>query len=246
MLSIIIPALNEERYLPRLLASIHRQRFVDYEVIVSDGGSGDRTLKIAREFGCRLVLGPAKGPGYQRNRGAEVARGDNFLFLDADTALPDEEFLTKALEEFTRQGVAVASCSARPIEGAIRYHALLACSNLFLRLMERFDPYVYGGVILARREHHESVGGFDEAPVIGEDGDYVRRLGKLGRFRLLKGVHILVSMRRFEHHGIPQMLAINAVATLIRSLGGSPRYDRFGYRFGHYHSARDSEDGPQQ
>ncbi|MBI4560415.1 MAG: glycosyltransferase [Candidatus Rokubacteria bacterium] len=234
MLSIIIPTLNEERYLPHLLASVRRQQFIEYEVIVSDGGSADRTLMIAERFSCRVVLGPAKSPGYQRNRGAEVARGEDLLFLDADTVLPDEEFLAKALAEFVQQEITVASCSAEPLERAIRYHALLACSNLFLRVMERVYPHVYGGMILARRQHHETVGGFDEAPIIGEDGDYVRRLGRLGRFRLLQGVRILVSMRRFQQYGIPQMLAVNTLATLLRSLGGSPRYDRFGYRFGHY------------
>ena len=80
MLSIIIPTLNEEKYLPVLLESIKKQKFEgDYELIVADAGSQDKTVEIARNFGGKIVPGglPAKG----RNQGAAEARGDLFLFL---------------------------------------------------------------------------------------------------------------------------------------------------------------------
>jgi len=83
MLSIIIPTLNEEKYLPFLLSSIKEQNFKDYEIILSDAGSEDRTIEIAKSYGCRVVKGglPAKG----RNQGARAAAGDLLLFLDSDT-----------------------------------------------------------------------------------------------------------------------------------------------------------------
>jgi len=74
MLSIIIPTLNEENYLPFLLESIKNQDFKDYEIIVADAGSHDKTREIAKNFGCKVVSGglPAKG----RNEGTKFSRGN--------------------------------------------------------------------------------------------------------------------------------------------------------------------------
>lgn len=80
MLSIIIPTLNEEKYLPLLLEAIRKQDFDgDLETIIADAGSEDQTLEIAKTFGCRVAPGglPAKG----RNEGAKIAQGDTFLFF---------------------------------------------------------------------------------------------------------------------------------------------------------------------
>ena len=111
MLSIIIPTLNEEEYLPRLLDSIKKQRFTDYEIIISDAGSSDKTLPIAQMHGCRIAEGglPAKG----RNNGAKIAKGDILFFLDADTILPDD-FLHESMLEFNGRGIDMASFCLDP------------------------------------------------------------------------------------------------------------------------------------
>ena len=90
MLSIIIPCLNEEEYLPLLLESVKKQKFLDYEIILADAGSKDKTLQIAKKYNCKIVPGglPSKG----RNQGAKKAKGDLLLFLDADVILPDGFF----------------------------------------------------------------------------------------------------------------------------------------------------------
>ncbi len=79
MLSIIIPTLNEENYLPLLLESIKKQNFNDYEIIVADAGSTDKTLEIAKNYGCITMAGglPAKG----KNEGAGMAKGDLLFFF---------------------------------------------------------------------------------------------------------------------------------------------------------------------
>ena len=99
-LSIIIPTLDEEKYLPMLLHSIEEQSFRDYEIIVADAGSCDKTLDIAKEHHCRVVAGGL--PAYGRNKGADIARGNLLLFLDADVVLPKDS-LTKVLEEFKKR-----------------------------------------------------------------------------------------------------------------------------------------------
>ena len=85
MLSIIIPTLNEEKYLPLLLKSIKEQNVKDYEIIISDAQSTDKTLDIAKKNNCKIVLGGL--PGKARNEGAKVAKGNLLLFLDADVLL---------------------------------------------------------------------------------------------------------------------------------------------------------------
>lgn len=100
MLSIVIPTLNEEKFLPRLLSSIKKQSFSDYEIIVSDGGSKDNTKKIALENNCQFVEDFIHHhPSWQRNNGAAIARGEILIFLDADTVLQDD-FLEKTTKEF--------------------------------------------------------------------------------------------------------------------------------------------------
>jgi glycosyltransferase involved in cell wall biosynthesis len=88
MLSIVIPTFNEEKYLPGLLKTLQEQTFKDYEIIVADNDSSDATRTIAVMAGARVVGGglPARG----RNLGAEVARGEWLLFLDADVILPSD------------------------------------------------------------------------------------------------------------------------------------------------------------
>lgn len=86
MLSIVIPAKNEEIYLPKLLKSIKKQNFCDYEIIVADADSIDRTKEIAQKYRAKVVKGGMPGRG--RNAGAKVAKGEVLLFLDADVLLP--------------------------------------------------------------------------------------------------------------------------------------------------------------
>ena len=102
MLSIIIPTLNEEKYLPRLLDSIRQQDFSDYEIIVSDGFSEDNTAKIAVAAGALLVQDKKRSPARQRNAGAAAAHGETILFLDADTVLP-AAFLYSAYYEIVNR-----------------------------------------------------------------------------------------------------------------------------------------------
>jgi glycosyltransferase involved in cell wall biosynthesis len=111
MLSIITPTYNEEKYLPLLLESLKQQDFKDYEIIIADNNSKDRTGEIAKRYGCRIVPGglPARG----RNSGAKAAKGEMLLFLDADIVLP-KGFLKKSLSEFWRRNLNIASYSIVP------------------------------------------------------------------------------------------------------------------------------------
>src|SRR3989338_2350043 len=125
MISIIIPTLNEEKYLPKLLDSIKNQNFSDYELIVADFNSKDRTREIARRYGCKIVLGGI--PGVARNNGSRVAKGEYLLFLDADVILP-KHFLYKFVNEFDRKFADIATCGFK-YDGNKRIDKLLAVTT---------------------------------------------------------------------------------------------------------------------
>lgn len=110
--SIIIPTYNEEEYLPTLLDSIKKQNFDDYEIIIADANSTDRTREIAEEYGCIIVDGGM--PAVGRNNGAKVAKGDYLLFLDSDLKLTDD-YLRDVLYEFQMERLGIAITQMKPL-----------------------------------------------------------------------------------------------------------------------------------
>ncbi len=199
-LSIIIPCKDEEELLPRLLKSIKKQTFTDYEIIVADAHSSDGTRKVAESFGARVVEGGMPGPG--RNRGALEAKGDLLFFLDADVILASSHYLEDALKEFDEQKADVATCDIRPVSDKTIDHALYGAYNAYAKLTEDILPHAAGMCILVRRHTHEGIKGFDEEVVLAEDMDYVRRAAKEGhRFKVLQSHPIHTSVRRLEKDG---------------------------------------------
>lgn len=197
MLSIIIIAKNEEKLLPRLLRSIRRQDYTDYEVILADAKSTDKTRVIARQHGCRIVDGglPSKG----RNNGAKAAKGDVLLFLDADVVLPDH-FLSSNMRAFSRYDVGTPRYvphSKDPID-----HVFYFLYHVWVWTFALFNiPHAGGFCIFCRRSLWKSVT-FPEDVHYSEDMAFVLRcVKKGGRFGLLGGVPICVSVRRFHKDG---------------------------------------------
>src|ERR1035438_5499991 len=133
MLSIIIPTVNEERFLPYLLKSLKEQTFNDFEVIVADSNSTDATRSIALKSGARVVKGglPARG----RNNGAKVARGEWLLFLDDDVILP-RDFLERTMAEIQKHDFSVATCLIDPLSDRRIDRFLHGVGNLDFRSEE--------------------------------------------------------------------------------------------------------------
>lgn len=102
MISIVVPARNEEDNLRRLLRSVEEQEFEDYEVVVVDGGSTDGTREVAEEYGATVIEGPLKGPAVARNMGWRESKGDYIYFMDADWFF-DGEVLQKVEAEFDEE-----------------------------------------------------------------------------------------------------------------------------------------------
>jgi glycosyltransferase involved in cell wall biosynthesis len=202
--SVIIPAYNEEKLLPRLLDSIEIARqncaSADLEVIVADNSSTDTTAEVAEKYGCRVVKVERRCIAAVRNGGTQIARGEIFCFIDADSAVHPETF---------RQ-IDAAMSNKRYIVGA---------TGVFL---ERFSPGLFcfyylikpltwllemdTGVVFCRREDFAAVGGYDENLLLSEDVSFLAALKKRGRknarkFIRLTGVEALGSTRKFDDYG---------------------------------------------
>ncbi len=202
MLSIIIPTLNEEKYLPRLLESIKKQDFSDYEIIVSDAGSDDNTIRVAEKYNCQTVIDKEnRHPSFQRNNGAKIAKGDIFLFLDADTVLPDN-FLTLVVDEFKRRNLVVAGTYFKFNPNCFLYSIYAFFYNAFCFFRQYYVPASVGAGMLATKEVHRRIKGFDTSIFVAEDYDYCCRAAKLGKFRMIRSKKILYSSRRLEKEGI--------------------------------------------
>jgi glycosyltransferase involved in cell wall biosynthesis len=236
-LSIIIPTLNEEKYIPLLLESIKGQNFNgDYEIIVADAGSEDKTKEIAESYGCRVVSGglPAKG----RNQGARAASGDLLLFLDAEVVL-SKNFLEKVLSEFKERNLDAAGCAIEPIEEKwiprfvfpkFSYNLLY---NWPARFLENALPYA-SSMILIKKDIHERLRGFNEEIKIAEDHNYVQRAAKIGKFGFLKSSKVPLFLRRCQKEGIIKTNLKYLFCNLFNITLGEVKSDIFKYHFGQY------------
>ena len=231
MLSVIIPTLNEEKFLPHLFKSLKEQTFKDFEIIVADNNSIDSTRSIALRSGAKIVDGglPARG----RNNGAKVARGEWLLFLDADVILPPD-FLEKAITEIKNSDLSVASCLVEPLSAKQVDKILHGVVNVYFRATESVFPHAPGFCIFAKRKTHLAINGFDEKIKLAEDHDYVLRASKIEKFGFLRNVRIPVSVRRLEKDGRLNISIKYFAAEAHLILLGPIYSDIFNYKFGHY------------
>ncbi len=229
--SIIIPTYNEEEYLPVLLESIKKQDFEDYEVIVADANSTDRTREIAHEYGCIVVDGGL--PAVGRNNGARVAKGEYLLFLDSDLELTDD-YLRNVLYEFQMEKLGIAITQMLPMSNKIEDKLFHDFANYFMISVEKIKPHgagCYG--IISKKKLHDECGGFDESQTFGEDTDYIERLAKKEPFKVLRNAKIGVSTRRLEEEGLTTLIQQYGKSTINDFLGKRTDASELNYNFDH-------------
>jgi glycosyltransferase involved in cell wall biosynthesis len=205
-ISLIIPAHNEEAYLPRLLDSVDaaRQQWrrppEAMEVIVADNVSMDHTAVVARDHGCHVVRVEERRIASVRNGGAAVAKGEVLCFVDADSKVHPETF--NAIEDSLASGRIVAGATGVSMERMSLGIAVTYAIFMPMVWLTRMDT----GVVFCRREDFEAVGGYDERRFFAEDVQLLwdlRRIGRPRRQRLtrLRTVKALASTRKFDLHG---------------------------------------------
>lgn len=212
--SFIVPAFNEERYIEPCLNSITALELLeDFEIIVADNESQDRTVSlVSRNFPrVKIVRAKKRGPAAARNCGARVARGELLAFIDADCRLP-RDWWQKVSKNFQDEPNIIM------LQGPYRYfekHNFLErvgyflANEIFLNLIDRLGGRVFrlgtigvGGDMVVRRRAFWDIGGFNEKfKFYGEDVDLANRLLFHGRVKFSSQVWVYSSLRRFRQNG---------------------------------------------
>jgi GT2 family glycosyltransferase len=203
MLSFIVPAYNEEFELARSLASVREaaeQTGHDFEIIVVDDGSTDKTASIAKQSGATLVQIQRRQIAAARNAGAKTAGGKVLFFVDADTRIG----LRHILDALTALESGASGGSARVVvDGVIPRWA-----QIFVRIftMVYFANKLGAGAFLFTTRHNfDAVGGFDEQLFIGEEVYFSLALKKLGPFKILS-TPIVTSGRKLRMYSAGHIL----------------------------------------
>jgi glycosyltransferase involved in cell wall biosynthesis len=232
MISIVIPTLNEEKYLPLILKSIKRQTFKEYEIIIADNDSKDSTLKIAEKYRCQITHGGH--PGKARNSGAKIARYD-LLFLDADIILRDTAFLKKLISHIEEDSLDIATCKILPDSRELIHIFYYFLKNFFNKYFGYFVPHASGQCIFIRKELFERIGGYDESLVLGEEHDLAKRaVSAGGKFRFYSDIIAYNSTRRIEKEGFVLSLLKTTYSEIFRLLFGKIKRKLFNYEFGNH------------
>lgn len=213
-ISIIIPVLNEEQSLSEALSRLQSIRQSGHELIIVDGGSHDHSLAIAQDKADSVIVSSA-GRALQMNVGAAVATGDIYLFLHADTELPET---TAQLISSLRQ--------RKNLWG--RFDIRLSASKTIFRLIEylvnlrsRLTSIATGDqAIFVERELFNKVGGFPEIALM-EDVAFCKLLKKISRPVCLKQ-KVITSSRRWEQNGVVKTVLLMWKLRLYYFFGVSP------------------------
>ena len=210
-LAIVVPTLNEEAALRRHLPAASA---LAEQVVVSDGGSTDGTLAVARELGARIVTGPP-GRGGQLMRGAEATDAPLLLFLHADTLLPPDA------AQRIREAVA---CGAVGGGFLVRFdvdRSLLRLGERLINARTRLTRWPLGDQAqFVTREAFHALGGYRDWPIL-EDLDFAMRLRRRGRTVLITSP-VTTAARRFVEQGIARTISTNWLIWLLFFCGVSP------------------------
>jgi len=203
MISVIVPAYNEEAFIGKCIASLEKQSLAreDYEIIVSDSSSTDRTLEIAERHSVKIVKCKKRSAGFARNAGARKARGKTLAFIDADT-VASRQWL-----EGVKEGLEKNIACTGPIRALERDSLLLSAYFRWWSFQSKLTvklgfPVFPGFNFAVSRNAFEKAGGFLTKNITTEDFDLSLKLRKLGRVGFNKKMLVFSSTRRFRERSI--------------------------------------------
>lgn len=199
----VIPVLNEERYLGALLSGLAAQSRRPDEVLVVDAGSRDATVSVARRFPFVEVVEATPPVAVGRNAGGRRARGDVIFFLDADARLP-ETFLERFLEAFEARGLDVACPLYYPHDSTRAVERFHDAFNLLTKFSQNVLPSGGGTCIVVRGEVFRGSSGFDPALKF-DDIELIRRLSRGRRFGIVEE-RVYLSDRRYREGGVARTM----------------------------------------
>lgn len=222
--SLVIPTLNEEKYLPNLLKDLSNQTFRDFEIIIVDAESEDKTVSEAYKFKSKvnkleILTSNKKNVSFQRNMGALKSRADWIIFLDADSRIPhyflqgikfriefkDTDFLTSYITPDTKNK---------------KDNTIAMMLNIYTDLQKSSrNPYILEAMLCTKKKSFLKLAGFDESIGVSEGNELLRRAVKEGmKFCVIKNPKYSYSFRRSRKEGLLKGIRSAAEVELKRLL----------------------------
>lgn len=222
--SIIIPTLNEEQFLPKLLSDLKRQTFTDFEVIVVDGNSTDKTVALAKKatsLNLQVINSKKRNVSHQRNLGVKHAHSNWVIFFDADNRLPTY-FLEGIKYQLHKKSTDAFSTFIHPDSNIPGDKAIATIVNYGTQAVIALNkPTAMGACIGIKKDIFNKVGQFNPKVPYQEDTELVRRVHKSGyKFIIFSEPAITYSFRRFRKEGTLNFLRRASLLLLKNNLVG--------------------------
>lgn len=203
MISVIVPSFNEEENIAQCLVSLSHQTInrSEYEIIVVDGGSTDKTCEIARKYADMVFIQTSKKVGGARNDGVMASKGDIVASTDADCIIPSD-WIEKVQNDFADKDVVQIYGPVYPIEDGIRNRFSLMLANTFSRIGYYSRTFYYTlGCNTAFRKDAFVKAGMYRCIDAGDDIEVAMRMKDEGRIRFDGSLRVGFSMRRYQQYG---------------------------------------------
>ena len=223
MISIIIPTLNEEIIIESTLENLRTHiRNTPHEIIVSDGGSRDKTVTIAEKFA--LVIKSEKGKAIQLNEGAKRAAGDILFFVQADTTIPQGALEAIELKIY-KQGYDGGGFSNVFSEHNKKIKTLGRILNFRIFTNDHQRNLIFFGDngIFCKREVFDKLGGYKLIPIM-EDYDFSKRMRDRFKSVRILDPKLIMSSRRFIKDGFVKTRLLWIIIKRLYQLGISPYF----------------------
>ena len=235
MISVVVPTYNEEKNIARCLESLNEQSIAreDYEIIVVDGHSRDKTVSVAKRYADKVIMQKSKGVGGARNDGVGFAKGEIIATTDADCYVPDD-WLEKIQADFKkRKNVAGVYGPIKPIENRVKYRMFLGMNNALAYILYKLRiAYMTVGANTAfRKKVFLDIGGYADYSA-GDDYEMPFRLKKKGKMYFDRKLFVYFSMRRYEMFGTFNSLyswVINVLADVFKIKKDVRKYNKIDY-----------------
>jgi glycosyltransferase involved in cell wall biosynthesis len=203
MISIIIPTYNEEKFIEITLKALDNQTIAreNYEIIIVDGKSIDKTVKIAKKYADKIIMQKSNGIGGARNDGVKAAKYELIATTDADVLVPTY-WLERILKKFEDKKFIAVCGPDEPIEKNVKSMVTYFMLNTIIRVMTLFNLYCLGGTSSAfRKQVFLTSGGYREDLPYCDDAELGFRLRKIGKIYYDKNNCVKISVRRMEKNG---------------------------------------------
>jgi glycosyltransferase involved in cell wall biosynthesis len=235
--SIIIPCLNEEHFLSNLLTNLNSQNFSDFEVIVVDGNSKDKTTEVVTNFKSkyplRLISTKIPGVSFARNLGAKNATGQVLIFFDADTQIPSN-YLQKIAHTFKYEHPHFLTTYIKVNSQKPSEKMFASLNNLIFEAGKVFKvPFSSGAMQAVEKKAFFKVGGYDKKTKFGEDSQLFQKLHQHHyKFMVLRTPRYIFSLRRFRSEGAIKSLIQYLQLNLNVFLNGHHSPPKISYEMG--------------